>query len=60
MENKWLQVLLKYAKDNELSLCPECRGELEVIILEDGRGSTTFHCLNCNKFVHFDGKKSSK
>ncbi|MBQ9143207.1 MAG: hypothetical protein IJX63_15680 [Lachnospiraceae bacterium] len=54
--DKWLEYLIHYVNKKELMSCPECgKDEVEVIILREGRGSTTFHCCNCNVFRHYDG-----
>ena len=57
-KDKWLEYLLYYIQNEELKPCPECgHGKVEVILMAEGRGSTTFHCKNCNVFRHYDGKK---
>ena len=56
-KDKWLEYLMLYAKSKELLPCPDCgKDEVEVTILQEGRGSTTFHCKHCNVFRHYDGK----
>lgn len=56
-EEKWKALLLQYAQDKKLMSCPECgKDEMEVIVLPEGRGSTTFHCKSCNVFRHYDGQ----
>lgn len=53
---KWLEYLMHYANSKELLPCPDCgKDEVEVIILQEGRGSTTFHCKHCDVFQHYDG-----
>lgn len=59
-KDKWLEYLIHYANNKELMPCPDCgKDEVEVIILNEGRGSTTFHCKHCNVFRHYDGKRNS-
>ena len=54
--DKWLEYLIHYAKSKELLPCPDCgKDEVEVIILQESRGSTTFHCKHCDVFRHYDG-----
>lgn len=58
-KDKWLEYLIHYADSKELSPCPDCgENEVEVIILKEGRGSTTFHCKHCNVFRHYDGGRN--
>jgi len=55
-KDKWLEYLIHYAKSKELLPCPDCgKDEVEVIILQEGRGSTTFYCKHCDVFRHYDG-----
>lgn len=55
--DKWLEYLMHYADSKELLPCPDCgENDVEVIILKEGRGSTTFHCKHCKVFRHYDGK----
>lgn len=54
--DKWLEYLIHYAKSKELLPCPDCgKDEVEMIIMHEGRGSTTFHCKHCDVFRHYDG-----
>lgn len=58
-KDKWLDYLIHYANNKELMPCPDCgKEEMEVIILREGRGSTTFHYKHCNVFRHYDGGKN--
>lgn len=58
-EDKWLEYLKHYADSKELLPCPDCgENDVEVIILKEGRGSTTFHCKHCNVFRHYDGGRN--
>lgn len=47
-KDKWLEYLMHYAESKEQLPCSDCgENDVEVIILKEGRGSTTFHCKHC-------------
>lgn len=55
-KDKWLEYLIHYTNTGKLVECPDCgHDKVEVIITKEGRGSTSFHCCNCNVFRHYDG-----
>ncbi len=54
--NRWLPVIITYHQTGILEPCPFCGGELEIEVLETGRGSTNILCKACCKIGHIDGK----
>lgn len=54
---KWENVVMEYCKHKTLGKCPECgENSLRVEEYESGiRYSTTFYCVKCKAFEHFDG-----
>lgn len=57
-KDKWLEYLIHYADNKELLPCPDCgENDGEVIILKEGRGSTTFHCKHVMYFGIMMGKE---